>query len=405
MDTTMIQLLENAKRLYTLKQNQGQPEYKRYLFNNLIDSPAKLTAIYGSRGIGKTTLLMQVLETSQFPHSSKLYISCDHAMFQGVSLFEFVDEFSKRGGEIICIDEIHEADNFEKELKSIYDFLDIKVYFTGSSALHLRSPDFARRYSMYHLYPLSFKEYLELNFHINLPSLSFEDIITNHENIVPQIIKKLPNKKILKFYDEFLKAGAYPFYFEDKTKYIDRINETINTILHTDLSKIFSIQPDKIDSLKKLLITICVSKPLEMSIESLATTVGITKSTLYKYISYLGDAELLSLITHEAKRFKSIRKSDKLYLANANLFEALCVNQDIGTLRETFFVSALKPYHTLHYLDKGDFLIDEKYIVEVGGKNKSFSQIKDIENSFVIADDIEIGYGNKIPLWLFGFLN
>lgn len=142
-----------------------------------------------------------------------------------------------------------------------------------------------------------------------------------------------------------------------------------------------------------------------MSIESLASTVGITKSTLYKYIEYLGDAELINHITHEAKRFKSIRKSDKLYLANTNLFEALCVNQDIGTLRETFFVSTMKPYHTLHYVDRGDFLIDEKYTVEIGGKNKSFEQIKNIPNSFVAADDIEIGFGNKIPLWLFGFVN
>jgi len=199
-------------------------------------------------------------------------------------------------------------------------------------------------------------------------------------------------------------VGAYPFYFEDKTKYIDRINETINTILHTDLSKIFSIQPDKIDTLKKLLLTICVSKPLEFSIEKLAVTVGITKSTLYKYIGYLGDAELIRHITHEGKRFKAIRKSDKLYLGNPNLFEALCVNKDIGTLRETYFVSALSPQHTLHYLDKGDFMIDEKYIVEIGGKNKSFKQIKNIPNSYVIADDIETGFANKIPLWLFGFL-
>ncbi|MEA1916384.1 MAG: AAA family ATPase [Campylobacterota bacterium] len=401
----MIKLLENAKRLYALKQNQELPKYKRCLYDNLKDSTAKLTAVYGSRGIGKTTLMMQLLNNSTLPNSSKLYISCDHSMFQGVSLFEFVDEFSKRGGEFICIDEIHEADNFEQELKSIYDFLDTKVYFTGSSALHLTSPDFARRYSMYHLYPLNFKEYLELTFKIEIPSYSLENILINHENIVHEIVQMLPNKKILKYYDEFLKVGAYPFYFEDKTKYIDRINETINTILHTDLSKIFSIQPDKIDSLKKLLVTICVSKPLEMSIESIASTVGITKSTLYKYINYLGDAELVNHITHEAKRFKAIRKSDKLYLSNTNLFEALCMNQDIGTLRETFFVSSVKTNHTLHYVDKGDFLIDERYTVEIGGKNKSFQQIKDMSNSFVVADDIEIGFGNKIPLWLFGFLN
>jgi len=400
----MIKLLENAKRLYKLKINQVLPNYKRYIFDNLKNSTAKLTSIYGSRGIGKTTLLMQLLHNSELPISSKLYISCDHSMFQGVSLFDFVDEFSKRGGELICIDEVHEALNFEQELKSIYDFLDIKVYFTGSSALHLTSADFARRYSMYHLYPLSFKEYLELSFGISLKSYSFESILLNHEKIVDEIFLTLPNKKILKFYDEFLKIGAYPFYFEDETKYVDRINETINTILHVDLSKIFSIQPDKIDTLKKLLLTICVSKPLEFTIESLSKKVGITKVTLYKYIEYLGNAELIKHITHEGKRFASIRKSDKLYLANTNLFEALCVNQDIGTLRETYFVSNISTNHKLHYLDKGDFLVDEKYTIEIGGKNKSFNQIKDIKNSYIFSDDIESGFSNKVPLWLAGFL-
>lgn len=400
----MQKLLENAKRLYSLKTNQKLPVYKRYIFDDLKNSPAKITAVYGSRGIGKTTTLMQILDISPLPHSSKLYISCDHAMFYGVSLFEFVDEFSKRGGELICIDEVHEASNFEKELKSIYDFLDIKVYFTGSSALHLTSPDFARRYSMYHLYPLSFKEYLELEYNISLKSYSFDDIVSNHENIANEILSNLHNKKILKFFDEFQKVGAYPFYFEDKTKYVERINETINTILHIDLSKLFSIQPDKINTLKKLLLTICVSKPLEFSIERLASIVGITKATLYKYIDYLDDAELIKQITHEAKRFANLRKSDKLYLANTNLFEALCATHDIGTLRETFFVSQVSTKHKLYYVDKGDFLIDEKYTVEIGGKDKGYWQIKDIPNSFVVADDIEIGYGNKIPLWLFGFL-
>lgn len=400
----MQKILENAKRLYTLKANQKLPLYKRYIFDALYSSPAKITAVYGSRGIGKTTMLMQLLQKSELPISSKLYISCDHAMFQDISLFDFVDEFSKRGGELICIDEVHEASNFEKELKSIYDFLDIKVYFTGSSALHLTSPDFARRYSMYHLYPLSLREYLELLFDISLKSYTLEEILQSHENIANEIIQTLPNKKILKFYDEFLKVGTYPFYFEDRGKYVDRIIETINTILHTDLSKLFMIQPDKIDTLKKLLLTICVSKPLEFSIEKLSSTIGITKTTLYKYMEYLDDAELIKQITHEGKRFAAVRKSDKLYLANTNLFEALCISKDIGTLRETYFVSNVCTKHKLHYLDKGDFLIDEKYTVEIGGKNKGFEQIKDLPNSYVVSDDIEVGFGNKIPLWLFGFL-
>ncbi len=400
----MLSLLENAKRLSALKSAQKLPTFKRYIFDDLVNSTAKITAVYGSRGIGKTTTLMQILQSSTVLPSTKLYISCDHAMFGGVSLFDFVDEFCKRGGELICIDEVHEAPNFEKELKSIYDFLDIKIYVTGSSAVHLTNPDFARRYSMYRLYPLSFREYLTLECGVTLSAYPLDKILNNHENIATDIIANMENKKILKYFNDFLHYGAYPFYFEDKTKYTDRINETINTVLHTDLSRLFSIQPDKIDTLKKLLLTICVSKPLEFGIDKLAATVGITKSTLYRYISYLDDAELIKQVTHEAKRFASIRKQDKLYLANPNLFDALCMNKEIGTVRETYFVSQVGARHKLHYVDRGDFLIDERYTVEIGGKNKDFSQIKDIPESYVVADDVEVGFGNKIPLWLFGFL-
>ncbi len=400
----MLSILNNAKRLYLLKQNQTMPIYKRYPYNDLVKSPAKITGVYGARGVGKTTLMLQMLNTLDMDISKKIYISWDYSIFKDISLFDFVDEFSKRGGEVIVIDEIHEAKDFQEELKSIYDFLDVKVYFSSSSAVSITNPDFTRRYSMYHLPNLSFKEFLELSQDITLSSYNMEDILSNHENIVAEIFSKLKDKKIFKYFDEFKDYGIYPYYFEDKSRYIDRINDTINTILHKDLSKLFNIQADKIDTLKKLLIAICVSKPLEISVEKLATKVGITKSTLYKYIHYLDKAELISHISHEAKRFKNIKKPDKLYLNNTNLFNALCSEVEIGTLREVYFVNMSKALHRIDYSDSGDFLVDEKYTFEIGGKNKSFQQIKDIPNSYVVADDIEIGFNNKIPLWLFGFL-
>jgi len=400
----MLEKLENAKRLYLLKLKQGLPKSKRYIYEDVVNSPAKLTAIYGSRGVGKTTLLMQVLKYSSLPNSQKLYISCDHLFMQDVSLFEFADEFSKRGGELLCIDEVHEAKNYEQELKQIYDFLDIKIYFTGSSAIALNSPDFARRYSMYHLASLSFKEYLNISYNLNFQSYSLEEIIKSHEDISYDIIKKLEKRRVLKEYDDYLKSGIYPFYFEDKKKYFDRINDTIDKILYIDIGKIYSIMPDKIDSLKKLILTICTSKPFEFTIEGLAKQVGITKSTLYKYLHYLDRAELISIVTNEAKRFANIKKSDKLYLSNSNLLEAICINKERGTIRETFFVSILKTKHKLHYSNRGDFLVDERYTFEIGGKNKSYNQIKDIANSYIASDDIEIGFNQKIPLWLFGFL-
>jgi len=396
--------LENAKRLSLLKQSQTLPNYKRYLFNEVLNSESKTIGVYGSRGVGKTTMLLQILKASKIKANKKLYISCDHPMFKGISLFSFIDEFVKYGGEFIVIDEIHEADNFQAELKSVYDFLEVKIIFSASSAIKITSPDFARRYSMYKMHIFSFREYLEFTQEISLSSYSLTTLLKNHESIVHEIMDVLKEKKILEQYDSFVDVGVYPFYFEDKTKYVDRINETINTILFKDIGRLFKIQADKIDVLKKLLLTICVSEPFELSIDKLAAIVGITKVTLYKYIEYLGKAELIHHISHEAKRFKSIRKADKLYLANTNLFSALCMKSEAGTIRETYFASMLCAEHRLHYADKGDFLVDEKYTFEIGGENKSFKQVKDIPDSYLAIDNVEIGMGNKIPLWLFGFL-
>jgi len=180
--------------------------------------------------------------------------------------------------------------------------------------------------------------------------------------------------------------------------------DSINTILHTDIAMLYNVPPDKITILKKLLATICVSKPLELSIEKLAQTVGVSRATLYKYIEYLHRAELLRHVTYEAKRFKNIQKPDKLYLSNTNLCDALCMESDTGSRREIFFANQVSVSHSIYYVDRGDFLVDERYNVEIGGKNKSFKQIKDMPNSFVVADDLEVSFGNKIPLWLFGFL-
>ena len=398
----MKNILDLAERLYRLKRNQKLPLYKRFLFKDLLNSKAKITGLYGSRGVGKTTLLLQVLK--ELDYEEKLYISCDHPIFYEISLFDFVDNYSKYGGEVIVIDEIHKIKDFQQQIKLIYDFLDIKLFFSGSSAVEITNADFSRRYSMYHLPILSLREYLEMSQNIQLNSYSLDEILNAHTKIADKIIDELPNKKILKFFKEFIDAGVYPFYFEDETRYIDKIQQNINTILYTDLVNVVSISGDKIESLKKLLLNICTSNPLELSIEKLAKLTGITKPTLYKYIEYLSRAELLHHIIYEAKRFKNMQKPDKLYLNNTNLFNALCLNKNMGTIRETLFVSMLYKQHIINYTSKGDFLVDEKYIFEIGGKNKSFKQIKDLPNSFVVSDDMEIGFGNKVPLWLFGFL-
>jgi len=397
-------LLNNIKRLSYIKLNKELPSYRRFLFDEVLTTEDKIVGIYGSRGVGKTTLMLQVARELNLSYEELLYISCDYPLLQDISLFELVDYFYSLGGKCMIIDEIHEAKNFEQHLKSIYDFFDIKIIFSGSSAIQLTNPSFSRRYTMKKLPVLSFREFLELKHSYSFSSYSLEEILKNHENIAYELLEKFKEEKVLKEFREYIKQGAYPFYFESQKPYFQKIIDSINTILHTDIAMLYGVPPEKITILKKLLATICVSKPLELSIEKLAQTVGVSRATLYKYIEYLHRAELLRHVTYEAKRFKNIQKPDKLYLSNTNLCDALCIESDLGSRRKIFFANQLSYAHSIYYVDRGDFLVDEQYSVEIGGKNKGFTQIKDIPNSFVVADDIESGFGSKIPLWLFGFL-
>ena len=178
----------------------------------------------------------------------------------------------------------------------------------------------------------------------------------------------------------------------------------INATIEFDLAHIFNIEPKLTIKLKQLVTLICSSKPYELNISKLAQKIEINRNTLYQYIYYLHRGQIFHNIYPLHKGDNIFSKPSKLYLNNTNLLYAYCDNIDIGTIRETFFTNQLKINHKINYSKIGDFLVDEKYIFEIGGKNKSFTQIKDIENSFVVADDIEIGFKNKIPLWIFGFL-
>ncbi len=400
----MVNLLESIRKISYHRLSIALPEYRRFLYEDINASMSKIVGIYGSRGVGKTTLMLQVLNSFDYAAEEVLYLSCDHPIFADVSLYAFVEYFYERGGKCVLIDEIHEAKNFEQELKSIYDFLDIKIIFSGSSAVKITNASFARRYSMFRLPALSLREFMELQLNIELNVYTLEELTLNHTVYADEINKKLSKEKILKLYHDYITFGAYPYYLNDIESYNQKMVDTINTILYTDVALLYKVPASKVELLKKLLLTICVSKPLELSIEKLSAKVGVSKVTLYNYIDYLHRAELLRHVTYEAKRFKSMQKPDKLYLAHPNLFGALCKKSEIGTMRETFFASMVSAEYSIYYVDRGDFLVDETFTFEIGGKNKSFEQIKELKNAFVVSDDIEIGFDNRIPLWLFGFL-
>ena len=377
-------------------------EYKRYFFN-LIDFNEKLIGLIGARGIGKTTFLLQYLKSLDIEDEKKLYFSVDSIIASNMKLFEIAEDFYNIGGKILVIDEIHKYKDFEIELKEIYDFLDLQVIFSGSSAMILehKKADLSRRAMVYRLKGLSFREFLELKLSQKFPTYTLEELLKNHSTFAKEITSQI---KPLQYFKEYLQTGYYPFYFESNSNYSLKLEETINTVIESDLPIIFNIEPSNIHKLKQLVAYICASKPYELNLTALAQKIGINRKTLYQYIYYLSLGNIFSRLEAKGKGDTVFSKPAKLFLNNPNLNYCYCQKSEKGTIREEFFLNMSSLDHTLLYPKKGDFLVDECYTFEIGGKDKSFQQIKDIENSFVVADDIETGFGNKIPLYLFGFL-
>ncbi|MFW6308061.1 MAG: AAA family ATPase [Campylobacterales bacterium] len=376
--------------------------YKRY-FHKSIDMSSRFIGIVGARGVGKTTFLIQYLKELDVPFSQKLYISADALRLP--SLFEVADEFSKEDGKVLVIDEIHKYNGFELELKKIHDILDLQVVFSGSSALQIDNAkaDISRRALIYDVHGLSFREFVEMNKTISLPQYSLEEILQNHTDIAYELLGRFTLR--LEF-REYIRSGYYPFYFEDKDSYLLRLNETINTVIEVDIPSVFPIEYHNVINLKKLIRLICNSLPYTPNIKELLAKMdmGENYKGLYRFLDYLHKAKILNIIKSKSKGDTIFVKPEKIYLANSNLHFAYCEKSEMGTIREAFFSSQLQCAHSVAVAKRGDFVVDDMYTFEIGGKNKKFKQIKDLENSFVVADDIEIGSGNKIPLWLFGFM-
>jgi len=381
---------------------QKVPEYKRFLFYK-IDFSERLIGILGSRGVGKTTILLQYLHTI-FKNKKTLYIMADHPIVVELGLFNIADEFQKKSGEVLIIDEIHKIKNFEIDLKLIYDsFFSLNVLFTGSNAVAIDNAkaDLSRRAVVHILPVLSFREFLELETNEKLEPIVLKDIVDNHTSYAIDILSKI---KPFAYFEEYLKSGAYPFYTTSKNSYIQKLLTSSMQILETDLPMLYTIDHDKINSLKKMMIMLCQSEPYDINISKLCGAVELNQRTLYKYLGILQSAGLLRILGAKSSGVSIISKPEKLYLDNTNLFSIFCDSPKLGTIRETFFASSLSYEHNLNYPKSGDFIVDEKYTFEVGGKDKSFKQLKGVKEGYVVADGIEIGVEDKIPLWLFGFL-
>ena len=379
---------------------------KRYFYNEL-ENNEKLLAILGARGVGKTTALLQYLKESNLKISEKLYISAD--WIDSERLFDIAQAFYKEEGKLLIIDEIHKYPNFEKELKMIYDILNIRVIISGSSALSINNAkaDLSRRMLIKKVKGMSFREFLNFKYGFKLKKISLKEMINNHTDISYDILNKISKPSILPDFKEYLEVGYYPFYFQnqDKESYLLKLKETINVVLEVDIPAIANIKFNTIRKFKKLIEYICSSHPFKPNMQDLLLKIDMPKTAyadMYNYLELLQNAKILRLIKSADKRDAILTKPEKIYLNNTNLHFCYCYTQEIGSIREVFFASMFEDYE-IYVPKQGDFKINN-YIFEIGGKNKTTKQIKGLDNSFVVRDDMEIGSNRIIPLWLFGFL-
>jgi uncharacterized protein len=377
----------------------------RYLYH-AIDWNQRLIGILGARGTGKTTLMLQRLKM-HFPSTREaLYLSLDRLVMLNYSLYEMADQFYKLGGKILFIDEVHKYPNWAIEIKSIYDdFPSLQIVFSGSSALLLQQAeaDLSRRASMYHLHNLSLREFVLFKTGIEIQPVSLDQIMENHPGHAIAINQ---TTRILPLFAEYLKAGAYPYYFENPLLFHDRLLATVKTIIESDLMALSPFSYSSIVAMQKILALIAESVPFKPNISELSRKSGVARDILLKMIDLLVRADLLMMLRQDSSPTGYLTKPEKLYLHNTSLAWALSINREpeTGALRETFFLNQLSCRHRITLPKKGDFLVDNNFTFEIGGPNKTKRQIKDIPNSFVVQDNIETGFGQTIPLWLFGFL-
>lgn len=376
------------------------PKYRRYLYDK-IDFSSQLIGIKGARGSGKSTILLQYAKEQKLKPRQILYISCDHPAMVGISLYDLAEEFHSLGGKLLLIDEIHKAENFSQELKAIYDVFELQVIFSGSSALQIENSagDLSRRAVIHRLNVLSFREFCELELKQDLPVFSLAEILQNHQDIAAELLAKF---RPLEQFAKYLNHGCYPFYLESLADYPAKLLGVINLTIDSDLSRIYRIDSSRLDRLKKILYMLCTTDPYELNKTKLSSGAEVSWPTLQNYLQQMDAASLLHLI-RGGRGMRAVNKPDKILLDNPNLFKILCANANIGSIRESFFVSQLKLEHQVHYHDQGDFMIDEELVFEIGGADKTASQLTG-RGGFVAADNLEVGLGNKVPLWLFGFL-
>lgn len=375
----------------------------RYLYETIAWND-RLIMIKGARGVGKTTMMMQRCKENG---EHGVYASLDQLFFNDHTIVELADYHYKHGGTHLYLDEVHRypRPNWEQELKNIYDsYPGLSVVFTGSSLLQLncKVADLSRRVAVYELRGLSFREYLNFTGKHGLKPFSLSEILCNHRVLASKITSSI---RVIGEFEKYLKMGYYPFFMDSSEfTYAQRVERLVLSVIDIDIPTVTAIEYETQLKLKKLLVVLAEQVPFVPNMTNLSRDVEVTRNQLMKFFTLLSDGAILRTLMDSTTQPKRASKPEKILFDNPSVMQALGIINKAGTVRESYVASMLSSTGQLYAAKEGDFLLDRTYLFEVGGKGKGFSQIADRPNSYVIADNIETGTGNKIPMWLLGFL-
>ena len=397
--------IEEIIRVFNRRLTATPTEFHRYLFYE-IDWEDKLIGIKGPRGCGKTTLLLQHIKQSFHGQELEkvLYVSLDNIWFSDNNILDLVDFHYNHGGTHIFIDEIHYEPKWQTMLKNMSDnYPGMYIVYTGSSMLEIdaHEGDLSRRQVMYEMRGMSFREYLEYEGVVKHERLTLEQLMDNHVEIAMDICSRT---NVLGCFNKYLREGYYPFYKAVRQGFDSRLLATVNQVIESDYPQIDDVTVATIRKTKKMLMVLSECVPQLPNMSQLYRELETDRNNGLKMLRALERGGLLLLLGSKTKSINQLSRPDKIYINNPTLMYALSPRADIGSVRETFFMNQLSQAHELSYPKAGDFLVDGRYLFEVGGKGKTFSQIKDIPDSYLAIDDTEIGRGARIPLWLFGML-
>lgn len=364
-----------------------------------------MIGIKGARGVGKTTLILQKIKSLGMPPSHAVYLSLDDTYFTKISLRETADEFYKKGGRFLALDEVHKYPGWSVEIKNLHDFYpELKIVFTGSSILDMakESGDLSRRALIYELWGLSFREYLDMAGIAKWPVMGLENLMTDHRSYGSLLFQGI---RPLEHFQAYLEHGYYPFGMRDPEGFQKRVNQVVRAIVEIDMAELPSFDIRNARKMLQLIEVIAGLVPFKPNLVELSEKTGIHRNSLNPYLHHLEQARIVSLLQPAGRSTAVLQKPEKILIQNASLLHALSRGTaDAGSIHESFIHAMLTEGHRVTAPVQGDFLVDGRITFEVGGPSKKRRQLKDLEDGWIVKDGLESGSGKVLPMWVFGLL-